>query len=124
MGDQQEGQPVTPYRIDTHHHFFPPAYLEPLAAWGKRVGFGGLLGPHRDWTVDKALAAMDRNAVATGVLSISTPGVYFGDRAEARSMARVCNEYGAALARDHPGRFGLFAATPMPDVDGTLAASA
>ena len=112
---------VMPYRIDTHFHFFPPAYLEPLAQWGKRVGFGGLLGPHRDWTKDKALAAMDRNAVATGVLSISTPGVYFGDHAEACAMARLCNEYAAAMARDHPGRFGLFAAMPMPDVDGTLA---
>ena len=35
-------------------------------------------------------------------------------------MARLCNDYGAEMARDHPGRFGLFASMPMPDVDGTL----
>ncbi len=108
------------HRIDTHYHYFPPAYLEPLAAWGQRVGFGGLRGPHRDWSIPRALDEMDRNGVATGVLSISTPGVWFGDPGEARRMARLCNEFAARMIADHPGRFGLFAAMPMPDVDGTL----
>lgn len=111
----------TPYRIDTHHHFFPPAYLEPLAAWGQKSGFGGLRGPHKDWTTARSLAVMDQNAVQASILSISTPGVYFGDRAEARAMARLCNDYAAQMIRDNPGRFGLFAAMPMPDVDGSLA---
>jgi predicted TIM-barrel fold metal-dependent hydrolase len=110
-----------PHLIDTHCHYFPPAYLEPLAAWGQRVGFGGLRGPHRDWSIGRALDEMDGSGVATGVLSISTPGVWFGEPAEARRMARVCNEFAARMIADHPGRFGLFAAMPMPDVDGTLA---
>jgi predicted TIM-barrel fold metal-dependent hydrolase len=37
-----------------------------------------------------------------------------------RTLARACNDYGATLVRDHPARFGLFAAMPLPDVDGTL----
>jgi len=118
MADQA---PPKPHRIDTHHHYFPPAYLEPLAAWGQRVGFGGLRGPHRDWSIARGLDELDRNGVATAVLSISTPGVWFGEPAEARRMARVCNEFAARMIADHPGRFGLFAAMPMPDVDGTLA---
>jgi predicted TIM-barrel fold metal-dependent hydrolase len=111
-----------PYRIDTHYHFFPPAYLEPLAEWGKHSGAGptGLAPVQRDWSVAKALEEMDRTRTATGVLSISTPGVYFGQLEEARRMARLCNDYGAQMRRDHPGRFGLFAAMPMPDVEGTL----
>ena len=40
--------------------------------------------------------------------------------AETRRLARACNEYGARLVSDHPARFGLFAAMPLPDVDGTL----
>lgn len=108
-------------RIDTHHHFFPPKYLEPLAAWNQREGLApGLQPPQRDWSVAKALEDMDKNKVTTAVLSISTPGIYFGDRAQARDMARLCNEYAAQIGRDHTGRFGLFAAVPMPDVDGTL----
>jgi predicted TIM-barrel fold metal-dependent hydrolase len=37
-----------------------------------------------------------------------------------RTQARAFNEYGAQIAKDFPGRFGLFAALPMADVDGTL----
>jgi len=104
-----------------HHHFFPPDYLEPLAAWSKAQGIApGLRAPQRDWSVAGAVAEMDRSGVATGILSISSPGVWFGDQDQARRMARICNEYGAGMVRDHPGRFGLFAALPMPDVDGSL----
>ena len=34
--------------------------------------------------------------------------------------ARRCNEYGAELAARFPGRFGRFAAVPLPDPDGSL----
>src|SRR5258708_14351631 len=100
---------------------FRRAFPGPLGAWGQRVGFGGLRGPPRDWSIPKALAEMDGSGIATAVLSISTPGVWFGEVAEARRMARVCNEFAVRMRADHPGRFGLFAAVPMPDVDGTLA---
>jgi predicted TIM-barrel fold metal-dependent hydrolase len=35
-------------------------------------------------------------------------------------MARLCNEYGAEMVRDNPGRFGLFATLSMIDIDATL----
>ncbi len=111
----------TPRRVDVHHHFFPPAYRTPLAEWAKREGMGGLLPVQRDWTIESDLAEMDRTGTAAAVLSISTPGVWFGDVEGARLMARQCNEYGADMARTHKSRYGLFAAVPMPDVDGTLA---
>lgn len=110
----------TPRIIDTHHHFFPPAYLEPLAAWNDQARLPGQTPIQRAWTVNRALDDMQRNGVATAVLSISTPGIWFGEAQAARKMARICNDYGAELARAHPGRFGLFASVPMPDVDGTL----
>ncbi|HYB55180.1 MAG TPA: amidohydrolase family protein [Alphaproteobacteria bacterium] len=108
-------------RVDVHHHFFPPEYLEPLAAWNKQEGIAaGLQKPQQDWSIAAALEEMDRGGVATGVLSISTPGVWFGEKGQARRLARICNDYGAQMGRDHPGRFGLFAAMPMPDIDGVL----
>jgi predicted TIM-barrel fold metal-dependent hydrolase len=63
---------------------------------------------------------MDRGGVAAAVVSITNPGLWFGDRAATNRLARACNEYGAKLVQDHPTRFGLFAAMPLPDVDATL----
>jgi predicted TIM-barrel fold metal-dependent hydrolase len=64
---------------------------------------------------------MDRMNIAASVLTISSPGLHFGDDAAALRLARQANEIGAAVVRDHPKRFGLFAALPVPDVDGSLA---
>jgi predicted TIM-barrel fold metal-dependent hydrolase len=100
--------------IDVHHHLSPPDYV---ARIGKRTK---LMPQVTDWTPEASLADMDQAGVATAVLSITTPGLWFGDVGEAREVARACNEYAAGLARRHPGRFGSFAALPMPDVDGSL----
>jgi predicted TIM-barrel fold metal-dependent hydrolase len=54
------------------------------------------------------------------VTSISEPAVWFGDDEAARKLARECNEYAARLKSDHPGRFGMFATLPMPDIAGAL----
>lgn len=111
-----------PFRIDVHHHFFPPEYLERLVVWAKATGVGAAVQKAQvDWTIGNAVAEMDRTGLQTSMLSTSTPGVWFGDVAEARRLARICNEYAARMAADHPGRFGSFASVPMPDIDGTLA---
>jgi predicted TIM-barrel fold metal-dependent hydrolase len=109
-------------RIDVHHHFLPPAYREEIrdalvASATGSPGFGLVM----KWSPQMSLDAMDEFGVAAAVLSISTPGVWFGNVADARRLARECNEYGARMMQDHPGRFGLFAAVPLPDVDGGLA---
>jgi hypothetical protein len=63
---------------------------------------------------------MDRHGIETALLSMSSPGVHFGDDALARRLAREVNEDAARLAVDHPGRFGFFVSLPLPDVDGAL----
>lgn len=104
------------HRIDTHHHVVPPAY----AAWLRSRGLaaGGL--PIPDWSPDAALALMDKHGVQATVLSVSTPGVHFGDDADARKWAREVNEYAAAVVRSRPDRFGFFATLCLPDVEGSL----
>lgn len=102
-------------RIDTHYHVAPPAWIE---AMDRR----NLMAQQWDgWSVAKAIEDMDRDGVARSIVSITLPGVWFGDAREARALARACNDYMAKLRADHPRRFGIFAAVPMPDIDGTLA---
>jgi predicted TIM-barrel fold metal-dependent hydrolase len=101
------------HRIDVHHHHTPPPYVAALAA-------KNIPGPVRDWTPEKSIADMDKAGVATALTSITTPALRFLDEAGARKVARDCNEYTAKLVTDSKGRFGMFAAMPMPHVEGTL----
>jgi predicted TIM-barrel fold metal-dependent hydrolase len=103
----------SPHRIDVHHHHTPPPYLAALTA-------GKIQGPVRDWTPARSIDDMDEAGVATAVTSITTPALRFLDEAGARRVARECNEYTAKLVADSHGRFGMFAAMPMPSIDGTL----
>jgi predicted TIM-barrel fold metal-dependent hydrolase len=106
--------PAETFRIDIHHHFTVPKLISEATAKG--VNQPGL----NDWTPQKSLDQMDKAGVATSIISISDPGVWFGDNAAARALARECNEFAAKVISEHPGRFGLFATLPLPDVDGSL----
>jgi predicted TIM-barrel fold metal-dependent hydrolase len=109
-----------PYRIDTHQHLFPPRYVVENQDALLSVAPGMPANISTDWTPQRAIEAMDKFDIAAAVLSISTPGVWFGDKAKARSTARYCNEYGARLVTDYPGRFGMFAAISLADVESSL----
>ncbi|MEW6297961.1 MAG: amidohydrolase family protein [Thermodesulfobacteriota bacterium] len=108
---------TAPHRIDVHHHILPPDYLTALTSVGV-TNVGRVSFPQ--WSVETTLSVMDRHGIATAITSISAPGVYFGDRAFARDLARRCNEISARLVSDHPQRFGAFAVVPLPDVDAAL----
>ena len=96
-----------------HHHLAPPAYIADLKKHQRGAP------PTLEWTPEKSLVDMDSSGIATAVLSITTPGVWFGDGddASAATLARACNDYGAKLIADHGRRFGMFAALPLPAVD-------
>jgi predicted TIM-barrel fold metal-dependent hydrolase len=110
----QSASPTRPHRIDVHCHFSSPGFIAAITA--RKTGQRPLM----DWTPGRTLEDMDRDGVATSIVSTSEPGVWFGDNDPARRLARECNEYGAKLMSDYPGRFGMFATLPLPDVDGAL----
>jgi predicted TIM-barrel fold metal-dependent hydrolase len=106
--------------IDVHHHFVPPFYLAENHDRIAQSRGGQLSAAWLEWTPRRTLDAMDRNGVAAVVLSMSTPGVWFGDGTVAHATARRSNEYAADLVRSYPTRFGFFAAIALPDTDGAL----
>ncbi len=104
-------------RIDVHFHYLSPEYrAQMIDAVGSYPD--GFAAPQ--WSAEGALAMMDRMGIATGMLSVSSPGVHFGNDARSRSLARSVNEFAARTMTDHRGRFGGFASLPLPDVDGAL----
>ncbi|MBL6456652.1 amidohydrolase [Belnapia sp. T6] len=109
---------MAPHRIDIQHHILPPDYVR--IAGAERIGPLMVSGRVPEWSPELSLEAMERNGIATAVVSISAPGVWFGDAGQARELARACNEYAAGLRRRFPGRFGFFAILPLPDVAGSL----
>ena len=103
-------------RIDVHQHLLPPEFLAALERHGMSAWAPAA------WSAEGALAMMDERDIATGVLSLSTPGPNLGDDAEGRVLARQVNERLAELVKGRPDRFGMFASVPLPDVDGALEA--
>lgn len=94
-------------RIDVHQHMPSPA--DPSAGM-------------RNWTPQKAIDDMERNGVSTAIVSpVNAIREYLWTGTEkARGLVRENNEYGAKLVSDYPGRFGLYAALPFIDVEGSL----
>ena len=97
-------------RIDVHHHHAPPEL---------RTGAGRGRGPQ--WTPELSLEQMDKFDIAVAVLSMTQMGDLLYDGTEkGRRNVRLGNDYGAKLMADHPQRFGLFSAVPLPDLDASL----
>jgi predicted TIM-barrel fold metal-dependent hydrolase len=104
-----------PHRIDVHHHPSPPSYL---AARGEDNRWAPA---QAGWSTQKSLEDMERGGVATAMLSLPhSVHTWPDDRGEGRRLARDWNEFMARLARDHPGRFGVFASLPILDIEGSL----
>jgi 6-methylsalicylate decarboxylase len=107
--------------IDIHRHVSPPFYHDAIEAIYSRA-FPPMLAA---WTPERCLADMDAANIELGVLSMpARPGVSFGDAAGSRAFSRRVNEYMAELRVAYPGRFGMFAALPLPDVEGSIAEAA
>src|SRR5437867_7039682 len=110
FGTQRGG--VRPGKINIHHHLTAPAYVKFLTD-NKVRDF-----PNK--SVAEGLEDMDKAGIATAFTSIIGPGIWFGNIADTRRLARECNDFAAKLVRDYPGRFGMFGSLPLPDIEGSL----
>jgi predicted TIM-barrel fold metal-dependent hydrolase len=106
-------------RIDMHHHFLPSQYMKEEH---ERINFGHNLSASTllAWTPSQSIEIMDKNGIATAIVSQTTPGVWFGNVEGSRRAARMWNDFAAEQIKTYPGRYGLFAPVPLPDTDGAL----
>ena len=115
MSDQ--GNTKTPL-VDVHAHFVTESYINAARAGGHEHPDGMAGWP--TWSAQENLRLMDQWGVDRAILSISSPGVHFGEDQAARALAKEVNDAGAAIRATHPDRFGHFASLPFPDVQGSL----
>src|ERR1700741_1480720 len=66
--------PGKPHRIDIHHHFSPPQWIAEVK--GRQL----LQQANADWTPARSIEDMDRGGVAAAAISITNPGLWFGDK--------------------------------------------
>ncbi|KAL4967231.1 amidohydrolase family protein [Aspergillus stella-maris] len=107
-------------RIDVHHHFITPAYVE---AYGATTGDpSGWCLPQ--WTPESTFSLMAAHSTRTAILSLTAPGtsILSDSPTGSATLAREVNLYAANLHTQHPTRFGFFASLPHLTRDNIAAA--
>ena len=118
MTSGESGEGCACGRIDVHAHFLPQVYAQALARAGLTTLDGGF--PVPTWSAESAIGVMDRQGIATAMVSLSSPSAHFLPPADRPALVAQVNDAGAELMRSHPGRFGYFATLPIPDIDASL----
>ena len=99
--------------IDVHQHVIPDIYKNELA----RVGIlGSGENPWPAWSVKRQLELMGELGIDAVLISIASPGAYFGDVEFTKRLVKACNEAMAQIVMDHPGKFGAMGFVSLPDV--------
>jgi 6-methylsalicylate decarboxylase len=104
--------------VDFHAHFLPEGYVARATAAGR--GPDGMPA-WPSWSRTDQLLLLDFLGIDKAVLSVSSPGVHFGDDAEAAALACSVNDEAAAHVAAAPDRLRFFASLPLPDVGAALA---
>jgi 6-methylsalicylate decarboxylase len=100
-------------RIDVHHHAILPKIAQLMAERGAPFTL--------PWSLAETWDVMGTNDIDFALVSNPIPGGFFADGAQAARFNRSANEAVAEFVAEHPDRFALLAAVPMPYVDEALA---
>ncbi|KAG8926126.1 hypothetical protein FRC03_008487 [Tulasnella sp. 419] len=102
-------------KIDAHVHVIPDWYRALVPTTGGN--------PTPAWDVASHLQFMSTNGIGRSILAISAPGssVYPGNQIISAGLARLLNEWVAALVRSYPTKFSFYAVVPLPFTDAAIA---
>lgn len=116
--------------VDIHAHWYPQEWLDLVrrdgpsqgatlerTAAGYKITAGRLVNAFTDEFVDLGarLAGMQRQGVDVHALSLTTPMVYWAERAFGLALAQAYNDAASAAHRKHPANFVGLAMLPMQD---------
>lgn len=98
-------------KIDFHTHYLPDSYQAALKKHipGRPDGY-----PTPEWSPATTLEFMEKHNISYSVLSISSPHINFGNKAETLELAKDVNNVGAELAQKYPDKLGYVASLPIP----------
>lgn len=103
--------------VDVHSHVITPQYIEALAKHKALLDEGF---PLPKWDVENHVKMMDKQGIATSVVSLPAPQPWWGDADESKDVVRIANLFYTSLERHYPNRFRFVAALPLPDVAAAI----
>jgi predicted TIM-barrel fold metal-dependent hydrolase len=103
--------------VDFHHHAPLASYVERLTAIGVQAQPGV---DFPSWKPAESIALMDELGVDVALLSIGSPGFYFGDQQFTTELCRDANDELTDVVRTHADRFAALVCLPLPSVDAAL----
>ena len=98
--------------IDIHQHYLLDEYKGALATLG--IG-GSAERSWPDWSPAKTDETMANAGIDAAVMSIASPGTYFGDIEFTKKLVATCNDGFARLIGDNAKRFGALGMVSLPD---------
>ncbi|MCW2752087.1 MAG: amidohydrolase, partial [Aeromicrobium sp.] len=104
--------------VDFHHHALVASYVQKLTEIGVQAQPGADFPP---WAPADSMHLMDRLGIDQAVLSIASPGFYFGDQSFTTDLCQESNDQLADVVRQGGGRFAAVTCLPLPSVEAALA---
>ncbi len=120
--------------IDVHNHYYPPAYLDALRSGESTVrvtegpdgnphihypgGYNVAVPGHRD--IEHRHRVLEREGVATQVVTLTTPGTHVEKPKTAVRLARLVNDAFAEVAAERGPRFSALATLPLCDAAASV----
>ncbi len=115
--------------VDVHNHFYPPAYLDALRTGDSVVkvtvdregnpeihypgDYNVAVPGHRDIAYRQGV--LEKEGVATQVMSFTTPGTHVESPERAARFARLVNDAYAQIVQERSPRFAAYATLPLND---------
>ncbi len=122
--------------IDIHTHMFGNSWLEMLHKHGGPTYSAGTMEDGRDYLIEKGAAAcalekeafdydarivaMDAHGIDLGIVSLTSPNVYWGGEEISCETARLANNEMAAGEAAYPDRIRWFASLPFEYPDKAI----